>query len=401
MTDAELDRTYTALAHALAEAGEAQAPLFLAMLSLDLLARLGDVQEAAALIEQADSALSQINEALSKTVIYSPTTGTISSLTEENRRLRHDGLPELIGESRAMQPVRRLMERVAPSDAHVLITGEHGTGKEVVARWIHAASPRAPRSLVTVNAGGISEGVFESELFGHVRGAFTDARTDRVGYFELADGGTLFLDEIGNLSPNLQAKLLRVLQTGEYQRVGSSRTLRANVRILSATNADLAREIAEGRFREDLLYRLNTVEIRLPPLRERREDVPLLVNHFLRRRAARYGRAAPGIAPEAMQALLDYAWPGNIRELENVVERGVIMAPDGGAIDTFHLFSGGEKIETQRIYRGAEQALAIALSLDLPREVAISPTEYTRQGGIAGTAAEQLAVRPEPEGVLS
>ncbi|HEX2208811.1 MAG TPA: sigma-54 dependent transcriptional regulator [Longimicrobium sp.] len=246
-------------------------------------------------------------------------------LEEENRMLRREGLPELIGDSRAMHPVRRMMERVAPSDANVLITGEHGTGKEVVARWIHAASNRASKPLVTVNAGGISEGVFESELFGHVKGAFTDAKADRTGYFEMADGGTLFLDEIGNLSPKLQAKLLRVLQTGEFQRVGSSRTQKANVRILSATNADLAREIAEGRFREDLLYRLNTVEIRLPPLRERREDVPLLANHFLRKRAARYGRTVPGVAPEAMQALLDYAWPGNIRELEHTVERALLM----------------------------------------------------------------------------
>ncbi|HEX8391560.1 MAG TPA: sigma-54 dependent transcriptional regulator [Longimicrobium sp.] len=246
-------------------------------------------------------------------------------LEEENRRLRREGLPELIGDSRAMQPVRRIMERVAPSDANVLITGEHGTGKEVVAAWLHAASNRASKPLVTVNAGGISEGVFESELFGHVKGAFTDARADRTGYFEMADGGTLFLDEIGNLSPKLQAKLLRVLQTGEFQRVGSSRTQRANVRILSATNADLAREITEGRFREDLLYRLNTVEIRLPPLRERRDDVPLLASHFLRKRASRYGRTPPAVAPEAMQALLDYAWPGNIRELEHTVERALLM----------------------------------------------------------------------------
>jgi len=246
-------------------------------------------------------------------------------LESENQLLRRDGMPELVAESRAMQPVRRLMERVAPSDANVLITGEHGTGKEVVARWIHAASARASRPLVTVNAGGFSEGVFESELFGHVKGAFTDARSDRVGYFELADGGTLFLDEIGNLSPKLQAKLLRVLQTGEYQRVGSSRTSRADVRILSATNADLEREIAEGRFREDLLYRMNTVEVRLPPLRERREDIPLLAAHFLRRRAAQYGRRVEGFSPEAMQALLDYPWPGNVRELEHTVERALLL----------------------------------------------------------------------------
>ncbi|HET7322179.1 MAG TPA: sigma-54 dependent transcriptional regulator, partial [Longimicrobiaceae bacterium] len=247
-------------------------------------------------------------------------------LAGENERLRGEGAPMLIAESRAMQPVLRLLERIGPSDANVLITGEHGTGKEVVARRLHAASNRARKSLVTVNAGGISEGLFESELFGHVKGAFTDARADRVGFFELADGGTLFLDEIGNLPPKLQAKLLRVLQTGEFQRVGSSRTQRAEVRVIAATNVDVAQEVAEGRFREDLLYRLNTVEIRLPPLRERREDVPLLAAHFLRRQAAQYRKPLEGFTPEAMQALLEYEWPGNVRELEHTVERAVLLA---------------------------------------------------------------------------
>jgi DNA-binding NtrC family response regulator len=247
-------------------------------------------------------------------------------LEDENRRLRGDGLPALIAESRVMQPVLRIMERIGPSDANVLITGEHGTGKEVVARWLHASSPRARKPLVTVNAGGVSEGVFESELFGHVRGAFTDAKTDRVGFFEMADGGTIFLDEIGNLPTKLQAKLLRVLQTGEFQRVGSSRTQRSDVRVLSATNVDVRHEVAEGRFREDLLYRLNTVEIRLPPLRERREDIPLLANHFLRRQAAQYRKELVGFSPEAMKAMLEYEWTGNIRELEHTVERSVLLA---------------------------------------------------------------------------
>ena len=201
-----------------------------------------------------------------------------------------------------MREVMRLMERVAPSDANVLITGEHGTGKEVVARWLHAASKRAERPFVAVNAGGLAEGVFEWELFGHVRGAFTDARADRTGCFELADGGTLFLDEIANMPLGQQAKLLRVLQTGEFQPVGSSRVRRADVRVLSATNVDVAAEVAQGRFREDLLYRLNTVEIRLPPLRERREDLPLLAAHFLARQAARYGRRVT-LGPDAMTAL--------------------------------------------------------------------------------------------------
>jgi DNA-binding NtrC family response regulator len=248
-------------------------------------------------------------------------------LEQENRRLQGDGLPFLVADSRAMQQALRLMERVGPSDAHVLITGEHGTGKDVVARWLHAASGRAHRPLVTVNAGAIAEGVFESELFGHVKGAFTDARTDRVGAFELADGGTLFLDEIGTMPLDQQAKLLRVLQTGDFQRVGSSRSRRVDVRVLSATNVDVQQSVAEGRFREDLLFRLNTVEVHLPPLRERREDIPPLALHFLHRQAGRYRKHLTGFRPEAMQALLGYPWPGNIRELEHTIERAVLLAP--------------------------------------------------------------------------
>jgi len=243
----------------------------------------------------------------------------------ENRRLRERDLPEFIATSRAMQPVLRLIERVGPSDASVLITGEPGSGKEVVARWLHARSDRSDRPLVAVNAGGLSETLFESEMFGHVKGAFTDAKTDRVGYFEVADGGTLFLDEVGNLSATQQAKLLRVLETGEFQRVGSSRTRRADVRVLAATNADLVARVAEERFREDLLYRLNSVEIRLPPLRERREDISELAAYFLRRQAARYGRELE-ISPEAMRALLAHSWPGNVRELRHAVERAVLLA---------------------------------------------------------------------------
>jgi DNA-binding NtrC family response regulator len=248
-------------------------------------------------------------------------------LESENRMLRRDtSRVELLAESAAMQPVLRLMERVGPSDANVLVTGEHGTGKELVARWLHASSPRAGKPMVIVNMGGLSEGVFESELFGHVKGAFTDAKTDRVGRFELADTGTLFLDEIGNMSLSQQSKLLRVLQTGELERVGSSRTRRVDVRVISATNADLRAEVGAGRFREDLLFRLNTIEIRLPPLRERREDVPLLAAHFLRRHAARYRKPLKGFEPAAVQALLSHSWPGNVRELDHSVERAVLMA---------------------------------------------------------------------------
>ena len=251
---------------------------------------------------------------------------TSQRLESENRALRPDGAPELIAQSAAMQPVLRLMERIGPSDAGALITGEHGTGKEVVAAWLHAASPRRVRAMVTVNLGGLSEGVFESEMFGHVKGSFTDAKADRMGRFELADGGTLFLDEIANLSLAQQAKLLRVLQTGQMERVGSSKTRRVDVRILAATNADLRTEVAAGRFREDLFFRLNTVELHLPPLRERRDDIPRLAMHFLRQFSAHYRRPVSAFSPEAMQALLRYGWPGNVRELAHAVERATLLA---------------------------------------------------------------------------
>ena len=247
-------------------------------------------------------------------------------LEAENRLLRAEGRPVLIAEAASMRPVLDLIERIGPSDANVLITGENGTGKGVIAQALHAVSQRSQKPLITVNTGGLPEGVFESELFGHVKGAFTDARSDRVGRFELADGGTLFLDEIANITPAQQAKLLRVLETGEFERVGSSRTHRVDVRILSATNSDLNKEVSEGRFREDLLFRLNTIEIRIPPLRGRREDIPLLAMHFLRIYAARYRKHVTGFENAAMQVLLDHPWPGNVRELDHAVERAVLMA---------------------------------------------------------------------------
>src|SRR2546430_1854057 len=233
-----------------------------------------------------------------------------------------------------MQPVRELIARVGPSDANVLVTGEHGTGKEIAAQTLHALSTRASRPMVTVNAGGLSEGIFESELFGHVRGAFTDAKADRVGRFELADGGTLFLDEIANVPLNLQPKLLRVLETGEFERVGSSNTRKVDVRVLSATNADLSAEVSQGKFRQDLLFRLNTVEIQLPPLRERREDIPLLAEHFLRQHSERYRKPFHRFTPEALKALREHPWPGNVRELDHVVERALLMT-SGGVITAF------------------------------------------------------------------
>jgi DNA-binding NtrC family response regulator len=235
------------------------------------------------------------------------------------------GGPRLIADAPAMQPVLQVIERVGPSDANVLITGENGTGKGLVAQALHAASSRSGRAMVTLNSGGPSEGVFESELFGHVKGAFTDARQDRVGRFELADGGTLFLDEIANVPLSQQQKILRVVETGEFERLGSSRTRRADVRLISATNADLHTEVAAGRFRQDLLFRLNTIEIHLPPLRERREDIPTLARHFLAAHAQRYRKQVKAFEPQALQSLLTHAWPGNVRELDHAVERAVLM----------------------------------------------------------------------------
>jgi len=246
-------------------------------------------------------------------------------LEAEARLLRTERRPDFIATAPAMQPVLQTIARIGPSDANVLITGEHGTGKEVVAQTLHALSHRSNMPMVAVNTGALSEGVFESELFGHVKGAFTDARTDRIGRFELADNGTIFLDEIGNIPYRQQAKLLRVLETGEVERVGSSRAKHVNVRVVSATNTDLQAAIAAGQFREDLLFRLNTVEIHLPALRERREDIPALAAHFLSRYAGRYRVQVRGFAPAALQAMMQYPWPGNVRELEHTLERAVLM----------------------------------------------------------------------------
>jgi DNA-binding NtrC family response regulator len=253
------------------------------------------------------------------------------ALEAENRQLKGSG-ETLIAESAAMQPVLETIDRVAPTDANVLITGESGCGKGLVARLIHEGSPRRERSLVTVNIGSLAETVFESEMFGHVKGAFTDAKSDRVGRFELADGGTLFLDEIANIPVAQQGRLLRVLEDGQFERLGSSRTQRADVRVLAATNADIDAEIAAGRFRSDLLYRLNTIHIHLPPLRERGDDIVLLAQRSLQQHAQHHRRPVTAFSEAALSALRRYGWPGNVRELNHVVERAVLMAR-GAAVE--------------------------------------------------------------------
>jgi DNA-binding NtrC family response regulator len=245
---------------------------------------------------------------------------------EAANKLLVGNVPNLIAEAPSMRPVIEMIQRVAPSDANVLITGENGTGKSLIAQALHALSPRASHSMITVNMGGLSETLFESELFGHVKGAFTDAKSDRAGRFELADESSLFMDEIANIPLNQQAKLLRVIEAGEFERVGSSKTLHANVRIISATNANLADEVAAGRFRQDLLFRLNTIEIALPPLRDRREDIMPLANSFLQQHAQRYRKELAGFDETARERLMQHSYPGNVRELDHVVERAVLMA---------------------------------------------------------------------------
>jgi len=302
-------------------------------------------------------------------------------LAAENRLLNAQGRPELIATSPSMLPVLETITRVAASDANVLITGEHGTGKEVVARTIHTLSLRSSRSLVAVNTGGLAEGVFESELFGHVKGAFTDARTDRIGRFELADGGTIFLDEIGNVPPRQQGKLLRVIESGEIEKVGSSRSKMVDVRLISATNTDLKAACDTGQFREDLLFRLNTVEIHLPALRERREDIPALALHFLSQYAMRYRREVKNIEPSAVQALLQYAWPGNVRELEHTMERAILMCR-AEQVQVADLGLGSQRGQPQNLEE---------LSLETVESILIRKALQRFQGNVS-QAAEALGL---------
>ena len=241
---------------------------------------------------------------------------------------KHYGAPNIVGESRSMQEILALVKRVAASRATVLVTGESGTGKELIARAIHQYSNRASRAFVSVNCAALTETLLESELFGHERGAFTHAVAMRKGRFELADGGTLFMDEVAEMSPALQVKLLRVLQEMEFERVGGTRSIKVDVRVVAASNKDLKEEVQGGRFREDLFYRLNVVHLHVPPLRQRQEDIPLLAAHFIKKYAAENVRGKVRIAPEAVKLLVKYPWPGNVRELENVIERATILCGD-------------------------------------------------------------------------
>ncbi len=288
-------------------------------------------------------------------------------LEAENRLLRGAGAPPIVAQSAAMQPILQMVARVGPTEANVLITGESGTGKGLIAQALHAASRRAAAPMVTINMGGLPEGVFESELFGHVKGAFTDAKADRIGRFELARGGTLFQDEIANLTLAQQARLLRVIETGEFEPVGSSRTRRADVRILSATNADLRQEVAAGKFRQDLLFRLNTVEISIPPLRERPDDIAGLATHFLGLHTVRHRKKANELDPAALDALRRYPWPGNVRELEHVIERAVLMS-EGERIRISDLgLASGRETDTRLEEMGLEEMEALLIRKALAR----------------------------------
>src|SRR5690242_14341959 len=314
--------------------------------------------------------------------------GEAARLKRENEILRGEGDEPFIAESAAMKSVLAQLDRVAPTGANVLILGENGTGKGVVARRLHARSQRAAKPLVKVNMGGIPESVFEAEMFGHVRGAFTDAKSDRIGRFELADGGSLFMDEIANIPLAQQPKLLRVLEDGELERVGSSRTLKVDVRLISATNADLAAEIARGAFRRDLLFRLNTVELRLPPLRERDEDIALLAESFLAHFRKRYQRDALHFAPSALQALRSYGWPGNVRELSHVIERAVLML-DGDTVDDAALNLKPEA--THALSGAAALAATASMTVDEAEEQLVRQA-LERTGGNIQRAATLLGL---------
>ncbi len=313
-----------------------------------------------------------------------------SELLRENARLKQQlaqvgSSGPLVGRSAAIRRVLALIEEVAPVDSTVLITGESGTGKELVARAIHQRSPRASGPFVVANCAAVPEGLLESELFGHEAGAFTGARTARKGRFERADGGTLFLDELGDIPPKAQVDLLRVLQEREFERVGGTRTIRVDVRIVAATNRDLEQLVRDGKFREDLYYRINVIPIHLPPLRERPEDIAPLAHHFLRRFAQRFNKPIDGFTPRAMEVLTGYSWPGNVRELENVIERVVVLCR-GDRIDVEDLPSQLWR-KTKAVPLETVDNLELVEKLTIERVVRTSETmaQAARRLGISRT----------------
>ncbi|MBU4564677.1 MAG: sigma-54 dependent transcriptional regulator [Desulfarculus sp.] len=308
----------------------------------------------------------------------------------QNRLLKEElkGYGEIIGDSKAMRQVYGLIDKVAATRATVLLTGESGTGKELIARAIHTRSPRAEEPFVAVNCMALTETLLESELFGHEKGAFTGATSRRKGRFEMAHGGTLFLDEVGEMSLSLQVKLLRVLQERTFERVGGNQQLSVDVRIVAATNRDLTQAVEVGQFREDLFYRLNVVRINVPPLSQRREDLPVLVAHFVKKYAAEVGRSAPQVDKQAMELIYSHSWPGNVRELENAIERAVILAGDV-------ITSGDLPLEIRPDQEAAATELPRDLSLndaleDLERRMIVRA--LNEAGGVAAHAAEALGL---------
>ncbi|UYB51329.1 sigma-54 dependent transcriptional regulator [Xanthomonas sp. AM6] len=303
-------------------------------------------------------------------------------LGEAQALLLQDGAAGFVAESAPMQRLVEDLLRIAGSGANVLLLGENGTGKSLLAQLLHQWSPRRAQAFVKVNIGGLAPTLFEAELFGHVRGAYTDARQDRAGRFELADGGTLFLDEIGNLPLQQQPKLLRAIEDGEFERLGSSRTQRVDVRIVAATNADLDAEVAAGHFRQDLLYRLNTFQLRVPPLRERGADILPLARHYLAAACTRYRRPLPALARDAERALLGYAWPGNVRELAHAMERAALLA-DGATL-------GSDDLRLQPA-AGAAPALSTQLTLEEAEALLLRQALAQQQGNLQRTA-DQLGI---------
>ncbi len=319
-------------------------------------------------------------------------------LTEENRRLKQElsrqyGLGRIVGKSETMRKVFDLVRLAGPSKSTILVEGESGTGKELVARAIHTHSPRAGAPFVTVNSGSMPTDLLESNLFGHVRGAFTGAIANKKGLFEVADGGSIFFDEIGTVSLETQAKLLRVIQEKEFMRVGSVDTQKADVRIIAATNVDLKKMVSEGRFRDDLYYRLCVITIAIPPLRERGEDIPLLADHFVRLYASENNKPITGLHPDVMKALLDYDWPGNVRELENAIERAVVLCP-GGVIGLELLPETVLQPDRTEVPIRLPENGATYKDLVEDYERRLVRTALRRTGGVQKRAAELLRMKP-------